>query len=84
MILTGASAAPISRGLGERDDNSEVSLGTTLPLPGASPQAAKLSNTAATNMGNKRYMLTSLGFAHANLGGSANQPAPIITTIGAN
>jgi len=84
MILTGASAAPISRGLGVRDDNSEVSLGMTLPLPGASPQAAKLSNTAATKMGNKRYMLTSLGIAHANLGGPTDQSAPVIATIGAN
>ena len=84
MILTGASAAPISRGLGVRDDNSEVSLGTALPLPGASPQAAKLSNTAAAKMGNKRYMLTSLRITHTNLRGTTDESTAIITTIGAN
>ena len=84
MILTGASAAPMSRGLGARDDNSEVSLGTALPLPGASPQAAKLSNTAAAKMGNKRYMLTSLRITHTNLRGTTDESTAIITTIGAN
>ncbi len=84
MILTGALASPIMRGLGVRSDNNDVSLGVVAVLPGANPQAAKLSNTAAAKMGNKRYMLTSLGIAHANLGGPADQSASIITTIGAN
>ena len=84
MILTGASAAPISRGLGVRDDNSEVSLGMTLPLPGAKPQATRLSNNSPSQNGKKRCMLTSLRITHANLRGTTDKATAIITTIGAN
>ena len=85
MILTGALAAPISRGLGTRADNNVVSLGVVVVvLPGAKPQATRLSNNSPSQNGKKRCMLTSLRFAHANLRGTPHKSTAIITTIGTN
>ena len=84
MILTGAFASPMIRGLGMRADSNVVSLGVVVVLPGASPQATKQNNSTPNQIGRKRCMLTTLRFAHTNLRGTTDKSTAIITTIGAN
>ncbi len=84
MILTGAFASPMIRGLGTRADNNDVSLGVVVVLPGANPQATRLSNNTPNQTGKKRCMLTSLRITHTNLRGTTDKSTAIITTIGAN
>jgi hypothetical protein len=84
MILTGALASPMMRGLGVRSDNNDVSLGVVVVLPGANPQATRLSNNNPSQNGKKRCMLTSLRITHTNLRGTTDETTAIITTIGAN
>ena len=85
MILIGALAAPISRGLGTRSDSKRVSFGIlVVVLPGANPHDTRVMSKSPSQKGKKRCMLASLRIAHANLRCASDEATAIVATIGTN